>query len=78
MDFFGLKKRHPYPWYQSSFGAKAIIKSAFPMLRRVTKKPRKAKRKSAHPNSRIETPDTTLFYGTSSSLFEDIPELSVR
>ena len=25
MGFFGVKKRHPYPWYQSSFGAKAII-----------------------------------------------------
>ena len=25
MSFFGVKKRHPCPWYHSGFGAKVII-----------------------------------------------------
>jgi hypothetical protein len=29
MGFFGVKKRHPYPSAQHSYGAKAIIEKAF-------------------------------------------------
>jgi hypothetical protein len=31
MDFFGVKKRYPYPSGQRSFGVKAIIDSGIPL-----------------------------------------------